>query len=123
MCLSQQQQSLSDISARMQEYFGNMSMMLGNQNSSIFQAMALGSQFAGGGGSSINPNIMNYMSNQQMMLNMQSQMMLKPVAAQENQIECERKRLETQLSAAQKELEKVEQAEEKQIQNSAPKYA
>lgn len=129
MCLSQQQQSLSDVSGRMQQYFGTMSMLMGNQNASIWQAMGLGNQWNGGNGlgsgtiAQNGMNFMNSMSYEQMMLNMQSQMMLKPVADQENQIELERKRLETQLQAATKELEKVEQAEEKQIESSAPKYA
>jgi len=129
MCLSQQQQSLSDISGRMQQYFGTMSMMMGSQNNSIWQAMGLGNQWAGGNGLDMNSiannayAYMNGMQMQQAQINMLSQAMLQPVAAQENQIELERKRLETQLQAATKELEKVESAEEKQIENSAPKYA
>ena len=56
-------------------------------------------------------------------VNALSQMIMKPVAMQENQIEQERKRLETQLKAADAELKQVEESENKQIEKSAPKYA
>lgn len=131
MCLSQQQQSLADISSRMQQYYSMASLMVGNQSTSIFNGMLLGNQWNGAGTSATDVygiaqngmNFMNYMSQEQAMLNMFSQLELIGVNQQEKQIELARKRLETQLSAAQKELEKVEQAEEKQIEHSAPKYA
>lgn len=48
---------------------------------------------------------------------------MRQIKEMENQIELERKSLETQLKAAQTELEKVEQAEDKNIERSAPKFA
>lgn len=129
MCLSQQQQSLADISGRMQQYFGMLSTNASNDMMQQMMAMQSGQQFNSGAMGAfgnllgMGGNMMAGMYNQQQQISAMSQLMLKPVADAENQIECERKRLETQLAAAQKELEKVEQAEEKAIERSAPKYA
>ena len=134
MCLSQQQQSLSDISGRMQQFFGNLTMGLSNQMqsgmNSQMQGFMTGLQTMGGQNASIFQNIggfannyYNQMQMQQYQLSAMQQAILQPVAEQENQIELERKRLETQVSAAQKELESVEKAEEKAIERSAPKFA
>ncbi len=138
MCLSQKQQTLSDISGKMQSYFGQMQMMLGVQNSGFNNPMnqmmlmqQAGNMFSGGNG---NNNAMGSIfqsfqaqqqqqSMYQMMLSMQAEGMMAPVAAEENQIEQERKRLETQVKAATAELEQVEKAEDDQIKKSAPKYA
>lgn len=48
---------------------------------------------------------------------------MRQVKEQETQIELQRKSIETQLAAAQKELEKIEDAESKNIDRSAPKFA
>ena len=129
MCLSQKQQSLSDISGRMQEYFGTMSMALGKQYESIFKGQDLGARWN-------NQNLSGFdglysksylyrdtFANMHAQLNAAQQIMMKPVAVEENQIDLERKRLETQLQAASKELEAVEQQEKTAIDRSAPKYA
>ncbi len=52
-----------------------------------------------------------------------NQTKLQQIKDMENQIELQRKSLETQLAAAQEELKAVEKAEEKQIESSAPKFA
>ena len=41
----------------------------------------------------------------------------------ENQLDMQQKRLETKLTAAQKQLEAIEQAEARAVQNATPKYA
>jgi len=46
----------------------------------------------------------------------------KRIAAEENKIQMEKTRLETQLKAAQSELEQCERAEEEGMKRSAPKY-
>lgn len=56
-------------------------------------------------------------------LNAINESKMRQIKEMENQIELERKSLETQLAAAQKELESVEKAEEKAIDNAAPKFA
>ncbi len=47
----------------------------------------------------------------------------KRLTAEENKLELQQKRLETKLTAAQNQLQAVEQAEQKAIQNATPKYA
>ena len=47
----------------------------------------------------------------------------KKLVANENQLDMQQKRLETKLTAAQRQLEAVEQAEAQAVQNSTPKYA
>ena len=49
--------------------------------------------------------------------------MQKRIAAEENKIQMEKTRLETQLKAAQSELEQCEKAEEDGIKRSTPRYA
>ena len=56
-------------------------------------------------------------------INVINESKMRQIKEMENQIELERKSLETQLAAAQKELESVEKAEEKAIDNAAPKFA
>ena len=56
-------------------------------------------------------------------LDNQAQSEQRQVKDMENQIELQKKSIETQLAAAQAELKKVEDAESKQIEASAPKYA
>ena len=64
--------------------------------------------------------MMGMMQQQQEMVN---QTKLEQIKDMENQIELERKSLETQLKAAQAEMQEVEKAEENQIKNAAPKFA
>ena len=129
MCLSQKQQSLSDISGRMQEYFGTMSMALGKRCESIFKGQNLGAQWNNQNASELDELYSksflyrDTFANMHAQLNAAQQIIMKPVAAQENQIDLERKRLETQLQSASKELEAVEQQEKTEIDRSAPKYA
>ena len=47
----------------------------------------------------------------------------KKLVAAENQLDMQQKRLETKLTAAQRQLEAIEQAEGQAIQSSTPKYA
>lgn len=126
MCLSQKQQSLADQSSMMQQMIG--SSMGGSMFGNMF---GMGNMFGIGNMLGMG-NMFNQLQNNEDFKNywglaqqMQAygQANLYAVNQQEKQIEMEMKRLETQLSAATKELEKVEQAEEKQIDRSAPKYA
>lgn len=57
------------------------------------------------------------------MVDAQSQNQLRNVKDMENQIELERKNLETQVKALTAERESVEKAEDNEIKNSAPKFA
>lgn len=129
MQLSQQQQTLADMSGRMQQqqamqqnmmslYFNNM------RNQSIMASMQ---QNCGQMNIMDSMAIQNYFNNMQMgtnqMMSMQNDGQLQNVAMQENQIELERKNLETQVKAATAELESVEKAEDSQIKASAPKFA
>ena len=139
MALSQQKQNLSQYSSNMQQQFGNMSMMLGSGmngfGGGIFGNMlgGLGMGLMGGmsgmygmGGmgnifAQSAYNQATYM--QQMQLSAMGQAMLKPVAMAETQIDNQMKTIETQLKAKQAELDKIEQAEDKAIEKSAPKFA
>ncbi len=58
-----------------------------------------------------------------MMIDYQSSGDLQSVKDMENQIELERKNLETQVQALTAERQSVEKAEESEIKNSAPKFA
>ena len=58
-----------------------------------------------------------------MMIDYQSSGELRSVKDMENQIELERKNLETQVQALSAERQSVEKAEESEIKNSAPKFA
>ena len=58
-----------------------------------------------------------------MMIDFQSSGDLQSVKEMENQIELERKNLETQVQALTAERQSVEKAEENEIKNSAPKFA
>jgi len=52
-----------------------------------------------------------------------NQTKLQQVKDMENEIQLQMKSLETQLKAAQEELQQVEKTEENNIKNSAPKFA
>ena len=56
-------------------------------------------------------------------LDMTSQNQLRQIKEMENQIELERKNLETQVKAMTAEKQEVEKAEDNQIKESAPKFA
>lgn len=64
-----------------------------------------------------------FFSMQGQMMDMQSENQLRNVKDMENQIELERKNLETQVKALSAERESVEKAEDNEIKNSAPKFA
>ena len=141
MALSQQKQNLSQYSSNMQQQFGNMSMMLGSGmngfGGGIFGNMlgglgmglmggmsGMAGMYGGGVGNIFAQSAYNqatYM--QQMQLSAMGQAMLKPVAMAETQIDNQMKSIETQLKAKQAELDKVEEAEGKAIEKSAPKFA
>ena len=57
------------------------------------------------------------------MIDMESTNEMRRIKDMENQIELERKTLETQVAAMQGELKSVEDAENKEIERSAPKFA
>lgn len=135
MCLSQKQQSLADQSSMMQQMIGSSmgGSMFGNMFGNMF---GMGGNMFGMGNMYGNMgyigNMFNMLKNNQdfqkyLAISQEMQAYgranLYAVNQQEKQIEMQMKRLETQLSAATKELEKVEQAEDKQIERSAPKYA
>mgnify|MGYP006916313689 CR=1 FL=1 len=52
-----------------------------------------------------------------------AQQYAKQLAATENQLDMQQKKIETQLTVAEQELEAVEQAEGKEIQKATPKYS
>ena len=127
MALSQQKQNLSQYSSNMQQQFGMMSMMLGGNNGGMNM---LSNMLAMGGNQQMMAAAMMMQqgyNQQNMFAQMQysamAQSMLKPVAMAETQIDNEMKSIETQVKAAQAELDKVEQAEDKAIEKSAPKFA
>ena len=127
MALSQQKQNLSQYSSNMQQQFGMMSMMLGCNNGGMNM---LSNMLAMGGNQQMMAAAMMMQqgyNQQNMFAQMQysamAQSMLKPVAMAETQIDNEMKSIETQVKAAQAELDKVEQAEDKAIEKSAPKFA
>ena len=127
MALSQQKQNLSQYSSNMQQQFGMMSMMLGGNNGGMNM---LSNMLAMGGNQQMAAYAMMMQqgyNQQNMFAQMQysamAQSMLKPVAMAETQIDNEMKSIETQVKAAQAELDKVEQAEDKAIEKSAPKFA
>ena len=130
MALSQQKQNLAQLSSSMQQYFGNISMMLGSgygMGMGLMNGLAnsVFGMFMGNSANNIfgSMGYNNQIAAAQQMLGMQSQAMLKPVAAQENMIDNEMKTIETQLKAAQAEIEQVEKAEDNAIKQSAPKFA
>lgn len=69
-----------------------------------------------------NPQDPVYASFYQQALKDAAQVEQQKIAVIENQIDQERLKIETQLKAAQAELESVEKAEDQGIKNSAPKY-
>lgn len=151
MQLSQQQQTLSDNAGRLERAMANTRNLfssIGNmfqtgmqlqQNSMM---MSLNKAISSG---TVDPNSdeakqayqqivtmnQNFMNNPGIIgidlmnksLEIVNQGKLQQIKDMENQIELERKSLETQLAAAQKELESVEKAEEKAIDRAAPKFA
>ena len=149
MQLSQQQQTLSDLAGQMERslaarrnLFSNITNMfqMGMQQMQNANSYQLAMQqltttgqldYSSMGGLLGGFNMMNIMNNPLTLtmnyIQQQDQLIsennMRQVKEQENQIELQRKALETQLAAAQKELEKVEDAEQKNIDRSAPKFA
>ena len=118
MGFTMQQQAMSaSLMKSLQESGGYMN------NTNVQSALAsMGSLLNGGANFMATPmgmglNLMNQS------LNAINESKMRQIKEMENQIELERKSLETQLAAAQKELESVEKAEEKAIDNAAPKFA
>ncbi len=70
----------------------------------------------------INPNSL-YAQNFQQVLSQMSKGIQKRIAAEETKIQMEKTRLETQLKAAEAELQQCDNAEQKGIERSTPKYA
>ncbi len=118
MGYTMQQQAMSQsLIKAMQESNGDIN------NAAVQNALAsMGSLLNGGANFMSTPmglglNMMNQS------INIINESKMRQIKEMENQIELERKSLETQLAAAQKELESVEKAEEKAIDNAAPKFA
>ena len=118
MSFTMQQQAMSaSLMKSLQESGGDMN------SAGVQSALAsMGSLLNGGANFMSTPmGIGLNMMNQS--LNAINESKMRQIKEMENQIELERKSLETQLAAAQKELESVEKAEEKAIDNAAPKFA
>ena len=128
MCLSQQKQSLAQLSSTMQSSFGQLSMNMNSMCQQNLIGAMLGGSYNGTSGNN-QTQMMNYMGNMyQMQLNnnyiqQMQQSMMAPVAMQDNAIDMEMKTIETQLQAARAELDSVEKHEGEEIKKSAPKFA
>lgn len=147
MQLTQQQQTLADQAARSEmananlrnlfSGIGNMiTMSLGiqgqNAQSQLLQGAQAGAYDASsaqGLYSALAPYQMqqqavtSIFASMQQMIQTQSDTQMRNIKEMENNIELQRKSLETQVKAASAELKSVEEQEDKQIQNSAPKFA
>lgn len=148
MQLTQQQQTLADSAAKMEQAISNTKSLFSNIGNAVAMSQQqmgnalqyqmlqnlqkgqnvdpalvgrLGSMLGGGGFMNSNAGMALNLMNQSLELTSQNQ--LRQVKDMENSIELERKNLETQAKAMDAELKKVEEAEDKQIQNSAPKFA
>lgn len=133
MQLSQQQQTLSQAAGDFQRamsaqkaYFNN----LGNQQMNIFTGMLQNGQLNANGNNTTANNIFQqiqeqiqktYMTNSY--FDFMSQARMQNIKNIEDQIEQERETLQTQATAVQHELDKVQEAEDKAIERSAPKFA
>lgn len=148
MQLSQQQQTLADNAAQMERAISNTKSLFSNignavamsqqqmgtalqqqlfknlQNGETVDPALMGQlgSLLGGGGFMNSPagmalNLMNQT------IEMTSQNQLRQVKDMENSIELERKNLETQLKAMTTERDKIEEAEGKECERSAPKFA
>lgn len=139
MQLSQQQQTLAKAAGDMERnlswaknLFSNIGNMFtqGLQQQMNMAAYGLTqggntqelSSFLSGGYQAMQNSTM-YFSLVGQMMDMSSQNQLRNVKDMENQIELERKSLETQVKALTAERESVEKAEDNEIKNSAPKFA
>ena len=147
--LTQQQQTLADQASRWERAMANTRTVF-SQIGNIFQmgmnAMVqkqmqeLYNNNVNGGGGTQDYSIFNtilstgglnfmatpvgaYMNMMSQSLDMANQNQLQRVKDMENQIELQMKSLETQLKAAQAEMESVEKAEDNEIKSSAPKFA
>lgn len=141
MQLSQQQQTLAKSAGDMERNASWAKSMFGNIGNAFTQSQQMMSQqmmfgLMGGGSKPSEADLQNIfaMNKQQQgmtmmfsyvgqMMDMQSQNELRNVKDMENQIELERKNLETQVKAMTAERESVEKAEDNEIKNSAPKFA
>ncbi len=149
MQLSQQQQTLAEQASRWERAMANTRTVF-SQIGNIFQ-MGMNAMIQGqmqqlynnnvnGGGGTQDYSIFNtilstgglnfmatpmgaYMNMMSQSLDMANQNQLQRVKDMENQIELQMKSLETQLKAAQAEMESVEKAEDNEIKSSAPKFA
>ncbi len=140
MQLSQQQQTLAKAAGDKERQISWIKGMFNTIGNAFSQRMNIQTQAAiyqaqqGGGsmedlqkllsGSYAQQNMMGQMFQfAGMMIDYQSSNDLRSVKDMENQIELERKNLETQVQALTAERDSVEKAEENQIKNSAPKFA
>lgn len=103
----QQQQQNAYVMYQMQQGTIKPDEMQALLNGGMFQQNPMGSMFSFAG----------------QMIDMQSENELRKVKDMENQIELERKNLETQVKAMSAEREADEKAEDNEIKNSAPKFA
>lgn len=140
MQLSQQQQTLAKAAGDMERNLSWAKNLFGTIGNAFTQQQQQANQIAmyqmmqGGGnkedlqkllsGGFMQQNVIGSMfSLAGQMIDMQSQNELRRVKDMENQIELERKNLETQVKAMTAERESVEKAEDNEIKNSAPKFA
>ncbi len=147
MQLAQQQQTLADQAGRWERAISNtravfssignmfqtgMNMMLNNKMMQMAQGgqvdmnqlgNLLNGVMASGGNNFMNSPVFTYMNAMNQMIEIQNQDRLRQVKDMENQIELQMKSLETQLKAAQAEMDQVEKAEGNEIKNSAPQFA
>lgn len=110
MQISQQQMNLAN-SYSAQQMIGSM-----NQSSSISDAASLFQQ------GEISSDIYRAKVDQANADATKENAQLSAIAAQQNALDLQRETLETQLTAASKELESVEKAEQDAIKNATPSY-
>lgn len=131
MVLSQRKQTMSDHLATMQQQQGIQTAYMGMMfksamNQSIFGVMQ-GPNMAPEQRYFVMQQVQQEGMMKQQMANMfvqaQNEQQLQGAHLTENAIDMEMKAIETQIKAAQKELESVEKAEDKQIEQSTPKYS
>lgn len=137
MQLSQQQQTLSKAAGdkeRQVSWVKSMFNSIGNAFTQRLNIQTQGAMMQAGSDPQQLQNLLsgsyamqNAMAQQfqfaGMMIDFQSSGELQRVKDMENQIELERKNLETQVQALSAERQSVEKAEENEIKNSAPKFA
>ena len=126
MQLSQQQQTLSQTAGDMERVLSMQYSFFNNMGQLAMNNMFMQQQTGQKMDPSIFSQVMQQVQQMYMMnsyMDWQASSAMRQVKDRENLIELERKTLETQAKAVQTELQKVEEAEDKAIERSAPKFA